>query len=693
MSAELILFTPRAERDAESNLEQFIQLCRNQLTTYGNDLAFDADERDISDHVNLKGMGNKRTRLRFYTYSSLDLPEPQAMTEPYKSFAKAYIRYTNAMRPLTSFGPVLAALRMVHEALTEGGEVTPVRIDAAILNRAAQITVENYRGSAVSIGGHLQRIAAFLERHRLTAIPANSWKSPITRQRTQGRVGQQFDEERASKLPSEAALDALPKIFRLADETTFVLVSSIAALLCAAPDRINEVLMLPTDCEVHQRNADGSEAYGLRWWPAKGADPMVKWIVPSMKEVVSEALNKIRKYTRHAREVARWYEDNPNRVYILPEYEYLRGKALLRNSEVGFILFGKETDRSVINGWYKSKGIETVCVEGKHYARFSDIERFILSQLPRGFPWLNAELELKFSDALFVAKRNDFAADRASWVGIVEAVNVNQVNNRLGPKNGSHHVTIFERYGFTEPDGSPIKVTTHQFRHYLNTLAQAGGLSQLDIAKWSGRKNIHQNAAYDHVSADELVLKIRNALGDDCQVFGPLAELPKRIVIHRDEFARLKVPTAHTTEFGVCIHDYTMAPCQLHADCLNCHEQVCIKGDEMRTARIRAELETARENLAAAEQAQGDGYFGASRWVEHHRLAVERLTQLCVILDDPKVSRGAIIQLSNLPVPSRIEQAAEARAALGHETASLADEATSTQAMRNLLTMMEKVDA
>jgi hypothetical protein len=687
MSAELILFTPRAEKDAKGNFEQFVQLCRTKLTTYGSDLRFGDDEWDISDYVNLKGMGNKRIRLRFYTYPSLGLQEPQAMAEPYKSFAKAYIRYTNAMRPLKSFSFVLGALRMIHEALAERGDVNPTLIDATILNRAAQLTAENYSSTtASSIAGHIEIIATFIERHRLSTIPINSWKNPIKRPRNSARVGKQFDEIRASKLPSEAALDALPKIFRLADEDTFVLVSSIAALLCAAPDRINEVLLLPEDCEVHQKNSDGSEAYGLRWWPAKDADPMVKWIVPSMKDVVTEALNKIRKCTEHARKVARWYEENPYKIYLLPEYEYLRGKKLLRNYEVGYILFGKETDRSVINEWYKNKGIETVCVKGKYYSRFSDIERFVVSQLPKGFPWLNSEIGLKYSDALCVAHRNALATDKASWMCVIQSVTVNQVNNRLGPRTGSSHVTIFERYGFTEPDGNSIKVTTHQFRHYLNTLAQAGGLSQLDIAKWSGRKNIHQN------SADELVLKIRSALGDDRQMFGPLAELPKRIVIQRDEFARLKVPTAHTTEFGVCIHDYTMAPCQLHADCLNCNEQVCIKGDEVRAARIRAELEVARESLAAAEQADSDGYFGASRWVQHHRLTVERLTQLCVLLDDPSVPVGAIIQLSNLSPPSRIEQAAEARAALMHEPAPSGDAMTTADAMRKLLTMMETPD-
>ncbi len=91
-------------------------------------------------------------------------------------------------------------------------------------------------------------------------------------------------------------------------------------------------------------------------------------------------------------------------------------------------------------------------------------------------------------------------------------------------------------------------------------------MSQLDIAKWSGRKDIRQNAAYDHVTPDQMLQKIRDAVGDETQMFGPLAELPKRALIPRDEFARLKVPTAHTTDLGFCIHDFTMSPCQLHME-------------------------------------------------------------------------------------------------------------------------------
>ena len=51
MSAELVLFVPKAEKGAQENLKQFIGLCRNELTAYGRDLDFDVDEWDISAHV------------------------------------------------------------------------------------------------------------------------------------------------------------------------------------------------------------------------------------------------------------------------------------------------------------------------------------------------------------------------------------------------------------------------------------------------------------------------------------------------------------------------------------------------------------------------------------------------------------------------------------------------------------------
>ena len=269
-----------------------------------------------------------------------------------------------------------------------------------------------------------------------------------------------------------------------------------------------------------------------------------------------------------------------------------------------------------------------------------------LSKLPMGFPVLNHETGLKYSDALLVVRANELSNRFDTYPGMIEPVTIDQINTRLG--NGVQHgfPSVFTRLGFDKPDGSHIKVNTHQFRHYLNTLAQAGGMSQLDIAKWSGRKDIRQNAAYDHVTPDQMLKMIRDAIGDESLMFGPLAEIPKKSLIPRDEFARLMVPTAHTTDFGFCVHDYTMSPCQLHRDCIHCEDLVCVKGNEEKTCRLRQHLGDARELLRKAETAVGQDYAGSGRWLAHHQSTVERLTQLCSIMDDPNLPLGSAIQMS-----------------------------------------------
>jgi hypothetical protein len=277
--------------------------------------------------------------------------------------------------------------------------------------------------------------------------------------------------------------------------------------------------------------------------------------------------------------------------------------------------------------------------------RFSDLERAVLSLLLRGFPILDKHTELKFSDALFVFRKHQFVLDREGFNCAIDSLNVNQVNSDFGARADVGFGSIFSRHGFTEPDGSPIRITTHQFRHHLNTIAQAGCLDQLDIAKWSGRTNVHQNSNYDHVTSDQIVALIRSSIGDDSRMFGPLSRLPVSALIRRGEFAILRVPTAHTTDIGFCIHDYAMSPCQLHRDCINCKDLVCVKGDLRKEEQLRKLLNEARALLQKTEEASLDKYAGSDRWLEHHKMTVKRLSELSAILADPDVPVGSIVQL------------------------------------------------
>lgn len=523
---EVILFRPKAELDSTSNLAGFVEACRNQLTVFGADLPFDKNVWDVTEALALKGHGNKRHRLVFSTLDSVNEQPPKPMREPFLSFAKACLRYMHGFRPTKAIAFRLAALRALEAALTEiGEEPDPTRTDAGALNRAAQLIADHYSEVvAYRIAGQLEMLATFLSGNGLTVVPVH-WRNHLKRPGDTVRVGKDFDQRRQSKMPSPAALDALPKAYRLATEPVDVIVSSVAALLCASPDRISELLLLPENCEVRQRKGpEGGEAYGLSWWPAKGAEPMVKWVVPSMASVVQESIGKIRKVSEQARHIAKWYEDHPREIYLASHLEPLRANEWLSLAQVAETL--GLADRGSARNWCSLNEVKEIGDRGDRKVRFADVQRAVIAMLPQGFPILDKETGLKYSDALFVFRVNELGAQRATYRCMIEPLSINQINGGLGGRAKHGFGSIFTRLGFTEPDGSAIKITTHQFRHYLNTLAQAGGMSQLDIAKWSGRKDIRQNAAYDHVTPDQMLQKIRDAVGDESQMFGPLAELP-----------------------------------------------------------------------------------------------------------------------------------------------------------------------
>ena len=655
--SNLSFFAPQQDAEAKENLRDFVEVCRDKLTAFGSGLMFEAIAWDVTEAVSLKGHGRKRVRIYFSTQATADSAAPVPMAEPFCSFAKGYVRYMHGLRPTKNPAFRVTALRALEASLLERGHSDPTRIDAAVLNRAAAMLCERLaENTAYRVGAQLEIIAKFMVDHCITSTRFQ-WRSPIARPTDSVRVGKEFDDRRLAKMPSAAALDALPKAFHLSNSFVDKLFSSIAAILCSAPDRVNEALLLPEDCEVPNSTIDGKPAYGLRWNPAKGAEPMIKWIIPSMAPVVSLAVQKIRGITAPARVIARWYEGNPGKIFIAQEVQHLGGRTNLTLEELSELLWTSPyVHKATARTWCIANYVPIS--QGK--VAMADVEKAVLKLLPDGFPFLNRETRLLYSQALLVTRRNETHSEKATYRCMIDPVTINQVNTALGARSKFGFESIFDRLGFTD-NGSPIRVSSQQFRHYLNTLAQAGGMSQLDIAKWSGRIHVHQNNAYNHVTADQMVAKIRTTIGDPSSMFGPLAALPKNMPISRDEFARLKIPTAHTTDFGFCIHDYTMSPCEQHADCINCNEHVCVKGDEAKAQFVKRRLEEAKLLLERAELAKQNGYFGADRWINHHRTTVNRLTQLCAILDDPAVPMGSVVQLSNVAAVSRIAQAVEDR--------------------------------
>lgn len=348
-------------------------------------------------------------------------------------------------------------------------------------------------------------------------------------------------------------------------------------------------------------------------------------------------------------------------MYLDPEHEHLRHQEWLSKEEATAIIWRGPVARTVLNMMLTQNSIpkETVKSEvtGRQVlrVRFADIERYIVSKLPPGFPILEKNYNLKFSDAMCVFPADSLHGNKTEWRCMITRLTHSQINTRiqfcssavLQFCSSARGETIFEKFGFRESDGSPIRFYTHMLRHYLNTMAQEAGLSQLDIALISGRKVVAQNASYDHVSAQRRLQQARE-LGEqpfEVSTYGTTSARHEPISLK--DVGKFRNIAFHMSEVGACAHDFAMTPCTLHRDCLNCDEMFCIKGDEIRCDRIRMLRDQTKLGLESAELANSDGEFGASRWVVHQRATLERLDKMVQLFDDPTVPAGAIIHVAS----------------------------------------------
>ncbi|RZL04145.1 MAG: integrase [Rubrivivax sp.] len=653
----IVAFIPRSDLAAWENLAAFINSCRSQLTVFGVDFDFEGNVWDLTAYLSPR---SRRTTMRLYfsRFGSARGSIENPMTKEFIDFAKSYIRYTYALRPSKGLRERLLALRIVETALISSqGSADPTRLNVQTLNHAISLA-ENRFGIRTSygVGREIENLVGFMRRKKMLMVPV-IWKNIVARPANLTRIGPEFNKRRDDKLPPVEALEAIASIFRDASKPSDILISGVCAILCSAPDRISEVLLLPSTCEVSQTEVStGLMQYGLRWFPSKGGKPQVKWTVSVMADVVKQAIGRIRAITAQARELARWYEQYHGMLYLPRFLEHLRGSEMLTMEEVHQVVFDTDKPCGNLGGvWCRQHGLRSMKIHGRSYISFATLEYYLLSKLPKSFPFAEGATGLRYSEMLFVVQRNLMDGQKSVYRSVFESVDYGNIIRRLSGTTASN---IFARFGFVDANGGPLSIGTHQFRHYLNTLAQAGGMSQLDIAIWSGRRNVNQNDAYDHVSANDLLAIAETATSSSASK-NITVKTSTFSLISREDWKTLGMTSGHTTEYGYCLHDFSMLPCQLHLDCINCDEQFCVKGDYVREQNIRLLTEETRMLLEAAEVAFGQGDVGSNRWVQHQRLTFERLKQLCQLLGDSTIPDGAIIKLTGITPATKLQQSAD----------------------------------
>ena len=651
----IVHFVPAHAASAASNRKTFIDQCRHALTVFGSDLDWETSSWPAAGIT----FGNLEQTTRL-------LDPAKTMRQPFLDFAKAYFRYQQGHRPNQAKYEI-RALKCLERALTDAtGKADIADVNGAILDAAASIARGHYAsGAAYHTGRELARLAKFLSDKVLLAGQLD-WKSPIERPGDTVRTGLAAKLNREKKIPAQEALDTLADIFAQdSSEPRDIFTSSVAAMLLCAPSRISEVLSLPQDCEVWEAKKDGTKAYGWRFQPSKDGVPCIKWIPNTMASLAQEALQRLRRLSAEARQVAAWHESRPEAFYRHATCPDLAEDAPLSARQAATAL-GLAADQE----WSARAGLERQGLKSSNGAyTLRTLNLWVRAQLPVGFPWFDKARGLRYSEALTGLLKRQLRTDLPTSPILLWRPTANTLNDDLcsrETKPGYFAPNIFSRHASSIDTAQPLKLTSHQFRHYLNTVAQRGGLSQAQIARWSGRADARQNRIYDHMTEFELVDMLRShdtALSLD----QPLTEIAQQLAAHlpvsTQEFNALAIPTAHVTEFGFCVHDYAMSPCERFRDCLNCTEQVCIKGDG-RLNRIKGRYEEVRALCASAEQEKCEGTAGADRWLEIHLLSRDRLKELIELLESPSLPAGAIVRLRNPNEFSPLRRALAARRAI-----------------------------
>ena len=109
--ADIIHFQPKHEISAKQNLDSFIDHCKNTLTLYDDQGGWQSNNWQHKQK-------SRSIAMTFSKYRAKSNPANfDPLDEPFLSFAKAYIRYNQSIKAVSSVTNKMVALRMLHDAL------------------------------------------------------------------------------------------------------------------------------------------------------------------------------------------------------------------------------------------------------------------------------------------------------------------------------------------------------------------------------------------------------------------------------------------------------------------------------------------------------------------------------------------------------------------------------------------------
>ncbi|MGP5564982.1 hypothetical protein [Vreelandella alkaliphila] len=680
----IIPFKPRHEIACEQNLELFIKRARNDLTIYEQHGGFYSLTWYVKYKSGLRGV------MSFTQFESTrGKNDGHPFEQPFLDFARAYVREEQSIKENTPTH-LMRALKAVHYGLLEvHGKADILLLDSPTIRKAAE-TVETRLGSAARYGTglRLMKLYKWLKDNRI-CLRHSDWKSPWKKQKEKASgTSNEAKQWQKDRLLSSHEIGVLADAFSLAETSYQKFYSSLTVLLMNAPSRGGELHYLTTDCLFEttaikqETDAETGEVVekeitvlNLRWKAAKGSGLIPKPVHPKLEHVVREAVFRLTELSKPAREAASWAIERPAEFYrhqdciTAPNHDEDQA---LNYAEIcaalGLTMAKKCSPTSynlddISRVMSKPKWFESLR-KNKKIITYRDFAHHAIKTYKSKFPdWPNlAEIDRPVSEALCLVRdcelHAEFQPKGYSWT----IPNINQLNKALGARSKFTEFvneSMFSQLGLTNKDASHISITSHQIRVWLSTMAERGEMDSLDLAMYAGRTRIEDNRHYDLRSAEEREASARLIMN-----------IPKNKGLQVIESVRVNVPvtfemlgnedrvgTAQPTGWGMCEHDWTMAPCTKAGDCVTCKDHACIKGLPKTMERLK-ELENAQQHeFDRADEAASSGVYGADSWrvFQGKRLAVIRT--VIRIMENDEVPDGTIIRIPTELDPTQTQVA------------------------------------
>lgn len=721
--SDVLIFTPKHKLELQKNYNDFIEFSKNKLTLF-DDHEFESNsgvqkgwDCDKWSWGTAKG---KKLTIVFGNSESHSKYSP--FKQPFADFAKAFVRYQQSLNYKNSV-MWASSLAWIYNALEESA-IQNGREDVDIMhltNTDINRIEEQIKNSGLSAGGKrniglsFEKVVKFIKEKRFK-LDLQEWSNPFPRT-SDSRIKLDKDsrKQEVDKCPSDYQMLQVADAFHKAETPRQKYFTSICVMLMCQPSRNIELSGLTVNS---LQKSDKGRWY-LMWNPAKGGDPIKKWVPKLLEGVVQQAFDRLIDISAPARAAAKFAHENPE-VFMVHEqcstpesfpqdkpltynqfakalgfkvgkdakgYDYnwghygstkwlnnlisglngvsdwkkplLKGQTLLSNNEVVTRMSNKPTGGNI------------------RFPSYADLRSVIDDQYKtHDFPNYG---DVKLWDSITLVRDNEFHKDFAvktfSWVLVGHGMLSDAIGSGRG--NGKNKMqSIFDELDIIDEDGTALRLTSHQFRHWLNTKLKLAGEEDWLIAKWSGRADIEQNKAYDgrtqeqksrltkrigHVANGEGVMTVAQAN----QFLSPYtSESPPPAIVLHDlglpvSFKSLGINRSGVAQFtglGYCVHNYAESPCVKNGDCAVCSDHECLKGLPNALEELKNLEKLYEEQLEDAVAKAGDKVFGADRWVTALGFRLSKIKTIIAMMEDPNRPDGTPIRIPNELDPSPVKR-------------------------------------